>query len=288
MRNTPMMSRWGAVALTALVLAAPQAWADWRTRAAAEAAESLIARFGARAGRSVPALARRIEGLAARYGDEAIIAVRKGGPAAVGLVEAAGSDGAKALRVLALHGERGAARVLGRPTAMKQFLRYGDEAATVLVKHPGVAVPLVERGGAQAVKALGAVTPRNGRRLAMLLEDDLAKTGRHAELLGVVGTHGNRAANFLWENKGVLAGGAALTAFLANPEPYLNGTRDIAQVAGESVVKPTVNGLFTTLHLALGVVGLLIVGGVILAWKYGLPRPERVKEFVARWFRNDE
>ena len=117
----------------------------------------LFERFGAKAGRSVPELTARIEGMAARYGDEAILAMRKGGPAAFGLVEAAGADGAKAIRVLAIHGEQGATRVLSRPVAMKQFLQYGDEAANVLVRHPGVAEPLVERGGAQAVKALGAV-----------------------------------------------------------------------------------------------------------------------------------
>jgi hypothetical protein len=42
---------------------------------------------------------------------------------------------------------------------------------------------------------------------------------RHAELLEVVGRRGDAAADFLWRNKGVLAGGAALTVFLANPEP---------------------------------------------------------------------
>jgi hypothetical protein len=42
------------------------------------------------------------------------------------------------------------------------------------------------------------------------------KTGRHGELLQVIATHGDRAADWVWRNKGVLAGGAALTAFLAN------------------------------------------------------------------------
>ena len=100
-----------------------------------------------------------IERMAARHGDEAIIAIRKGGPSA-GLVEAAGTDGAKAVRVLAVHGEQGASRVLSRPTAMKQFLHYGDDAASVLVRHPGVAEPLIERGGVQAVKALVQLTPQ--------------------------------------------------------------------------------------------------------------------------------
>jgi len=270
-----------AVALAFWTMLASHARADWRTRAATEAAESLMARFGAKAGRSIPALARRIESLAARYGDEAIIAVRKGGPEAVRLVEAAGGDGAKALRVLLAHGEEGAARVLARPAAMKQFIRYGDKAAMVLVKHPGVAESLVERSGAQAVRALGAVNPRNGRRLAMLLEEDIAKTGRHAELLGVVGKHGDSAADFIWRNKEVLAGGVALTAFLANPEPFLNGTRDIAQVATDGVVKPVVGGLVTLLCVLLGVIAVVACGGVVLVYKYGLPKPEHLMRAFA-------
>jgi hypothetical protein len=280
MTHRHMISGLGAIAVAVSVWAmiATQARADVRSRAATEAAEYLIARFGSKAGRSVSVLAKRIESLAARYGDEAIMAVRKGGPEAVGLVEAAGANGAKALRVLAVHGEEGAARVLARPAAMKQFLHFGDEAAMVLVKHPGVAESLVERGGAQAVKALGAVNPRNGRRLAMLLEEDIAKTGRHAELLGVVSKHGDGAADFIWRNKEVLAGGAALTAFLANPEPFLNGTRDIAEVATDGVVKPVVSGVVTIVCVLLGVICVLACGGAALAYKYGLPKPEYVKQ----------
>ena len=33
--------------------------------------------------------------------------------------------------------------------------------------------------------------------------------------------------DFIWKNKGALAVGATLTAFLNNPEPFINGGRDI-------------------------------------------------------------
>jgi hypothetical protein len=265
----------------ACLLNTTAAQAQGRARAAREAAEVLFERFGAKAGRNVPELTARIEGLAARYGDETILAVRKGGPSALGLVEAAGADGAKAVRVLAAHGEQGATRVLSRPAAMKQFLQHGDEAANVLVRHPGVAEPLLEKGGAQAVKALGSIDPRNGRRLAMLMEGEMANAGRHPELLGVVAKHGDGAVNFLWQNKGPLAGGAALAAFLADPEPFLSGTRDIASVAGETVVKPVVGGVTTLVSVALGVVGLLLLAVVGLAYKHGLPKAESVNTVVS-------
>jgi hypothetical protein len=280
MARTPTTMVWAAISIALGFFPANEARADLRTRAAMEAAESLMARFGSRAGRNLPALARRIESLAVRYGDEAIIAVRRGGPEAVSLVEAAGADGARALRVLAVHGEEGAARVLSRPVAMRQFLRLGDEAATVLVKHPGVAETLIERGEAQAVKALAAVNPRNGRRLAMLLEDDIAKAGRSTELLGVIGKHGDGAAEFIWRNKAVLAGGTALTAFLANPEPYLNGTRDLARVATDGVIKPVVSGMVTLLGVLLAVLVVLACGCMVLAHKHGIPSQARIKELL--------
>ena len=232
------MFRLSGLGVMILFICPTAAHAQVKAKAAREAAEMLFERFGVKVGRSVPELTARIEGMAARYGDEAIVAMRKGGPSAFGLVEAAGADGAKAVRVLVAHGEQGASRVLSRPTAMKQYLRFGDDAANVLVRHPGVAEPLVERSGMQAVKALGSIDPRNGRRLAMLMDGELANAGRHPELLGVVAKHGGGAVNFLWQNKGTLAGGAALVVFLADPEPFLNGTRDIAAVAGESVIKP--------------------------------------------------
>ncbi len=270
-----------ATTLVAL-LSVGELHAQGRVRAATEAAEWLIGRYGAKAGRTVPELASRIEVLAARHGEEAtIMAVRKGGPAACGLIEAAGADGAKAVRVLTIHGELGAARVLSRPVAMKQYLLLGDECATVLVRHPGIAEPLVERAGASAVKALGAITPQNGRRLAMLMDGELAQqAGRHPEVLGVIANHGDRAVNFLWQNKGAIAGGAALTAFLANPEPYLNGTQQLMTAAGDSVVKPVVGGFFNLVNTALIVVGVLIVGIIVIVHKHGVPKPEHVKSAI--------
>lgn len=261
-------------------LALPGVAAAQRGAMAREAAEFLIAKGGSKAG--VPHLAARIEGLAARHGDDAIAALRRGGHGAVELVEAAGPDAGKALSVLARHGEAGAARVLSRPWAMKHFLAHGDECASVLVRHPGVAEPLIEKGGAAAVKALGAVNPQNGRRLAMVLDGELAgQAAKHPEVLNVVARHGDRATEFLYRNRATLAGGAALTSFLASPEPFLDGSRDILSVAGENVAKPAVDGLFTLLNVAavvLGALGLAVVG---LAYKHGPPKLDAVRSLFA-------
>jgi hypothetical protein len=160
---------------------------------------------------------------------------------------------------------------------MKQFLEHGEEAAGVLVRHPGVAEPLIERGGMKAVKALGTLGPQSGRRLTMMMEGELANAAHHRAILEVVARHGEKAVEFMWQHKAALAGGAALTAFLANPEPFLNGTRDIAAVLGENVVKPVTGGIFTLLNIALVGIGILLLAGIGLMYKHGPPKVEHLK-----------
>jgi hypothetical protein len=225
-----------ALAAAALALAAEAAAQGPRAQAAREAAEYVVSRFGGRAGNAAR-LATRIERYAAAHGDDMLRAVRRVGPEAFALVDAAGAQGARAAGLLARHGERGAAHVLSRPRGMAQFLRYGDEAAEALVRHPGVAEPLVERAGLTAVKAFNAVGPQAGRRVAIALEGELAQCGRHPELLAVIAKFGERAAAFVWDNKGALAAGAVLAAFLADPEPFLDGARQLAAAAVESAAE---------------------------------------------------
>ncbi len=142
--------------------------------------------------------------------------------------------------MMSQHGEAAWAWVLSRPSAMR-LLVHGEEAvAGVLVKHPGgICEPLIEKFGVPAVKALGTVGPQSGRRLAMMMADgELAQIGRTPELLGVVARHGDAAMDFIFKHRFLLAGGATLGAFLANPEPFLNGARDITKIAAENAIKP--------------------------------------------------
>jgi len=265
-----------------LMLCSGAVRADVKTKAVQETAEAVMVRFGARAGRSLPALAEKIETFAARYGEEALIAVRRVGPEAFAVVEEAGINGPRAVRLLARYGEEGATCVLRRPRAMQQFLRYGEEVASVLVKHPGIAEELVEKGGASAVRALAEITPQGARRMAMVLEGELKSIARKPELMEVIAKYGQKACDFIWTNKGVLAGTAALSAFLAAPEPYLHGVRDITQVVAEPVIKPAVRGIVTTIQMGVWMLGLLIVAFAILLCKYRLPGRFLVRLLLSR------
>jgi len=258
--------------------------AQGRGQAARAAADFLIERFGPQAAREgVEVLARRIESLAVKHGDEVFMAVRKVGPRFFEVVEAAGANSAKAVRIMAEHGEPGVAWVLTRPNAMKLLSLHGEEAAAVLVRHPGgICEPVIEQFGAPAVRALRGVGPQGGRRLAMMLSDgELAKIGRTPELLDVVARYGDRAMEFIWKHKFTLAGTATIAVFLANPEPFISGARDITQIAAENAVKPLFEvpgkvaqeaasrlnwDLFGFVFLVLGA-GLLAVVVALNSWR---------------------
>ena len=101
-----------------------------------------------------------------------------------------------------------------------------------------MAEPVIGQFGLPAIRALEAVGPQGGRRMAMLAADGhLARIGRAPEVLDVIAKY-KRACEFVWKHKGALAVGTALTAFLLQPEAFINGTRDITKVVGENAVKP--------------------------------------------------
>jgi hypothetical protein len=226
-----------------LALAAAPAAADGKARLAQEAAEFILGKFGREAVKdTAQVLARRIEQAALSHGDVVFQAVRRAGPQGLHLIEQAGAaNGKQIARLLAVHGEQGAVYVASRPQALQLVLRHGEEAAAALVKSRGVAQPAIESLGKPAVRAFSSLgTPQNTRRLAMLAADggELAAIGRTPEVLGVIAKYGDPALEFVWRHKGALATTAVLTAFLADPEPFINGAKDITQVVTENMVKP--------------------------------------------------
>jgi hypothetical protein len=165
---------------------------------------------------------------------------------------------------------------------MSQFLRYGDTAAKVLVAHPGIADPLVERSGMSAVKALSTLAPRDGRRLAMLMEGELGKLPGSEKLCDVIAKYGQKACDFVWQNQATLAVGAALTAFISNPEAFMNGTATLVKSAGEVSAKPLAEGIARGTNWTPVILAVVVVGGVIVAVKLSLFRPRTVARSYVR------
>jgi hypothetical protein len=228
-------------ALAVLPLAATPAAADGKSKAAQETAEFVLRKFGREAAKDgASALARRIERAAVTHGDDVFKAIRLAGPRGLHLIEEAGAHSRQVARLLATHGEHGAVYVASKPRAMQLVLRHGEEAAAALVKSRGVALPAVESLGKPAIRAFQAIgSPQNARRLAMMASEggELARIGRTPEVLTVIEKYGDKAMQFIWNHKGALAVAATLTAFLAEPEPFINGAKDITQVVAKPLAE---------------------------------------------------
>lgn len=213
--------------------------AQGKSALAREAAEYVMRKFGKEAAEvGVETLTRKIETLAIKYGNDVFLAVRKVGPRTLRIVEEAGEHGLESVKLMARVGDD-AIWVVAKKSRLAIFVKYGDNAAESMIKHGEIADPLLASFGKPAAGALKAVNSQNARRLAMMADDgQLARIGRTPELFEVVEKYGDRAADFVWRNKGALTVTAGLTAFLADPKPFLDGAADITKIVSENAVKP--------------------------------------------------
>ena len=290
MKNLPLKSL--VLAIIIAMVAEGRVRADLASKAAQETAEFVLKKFGKKVlTEGTETFAERISASVLRHGDDVISAVRRVGPSALSLADEAGEQAPKILRLLSKHGDNAAVWVARRPGAMKLLSKYGDDAAEVLVKHKGLAEPVLEKLGAPAVNALGAIGPRGGRRLAMMAEaGELSAIGHTPELMQIVSRHGDAAMDFIWRNKGALAVGTTLTAFVANPEAFINGTNQLASTVGETAVKPLVQETGRAISSLVWALVALVVGvpaaGFWLAAKHPKLAAEMAKTLFARQARH--
>lgn len=234
-----LFAGWVAVAMALVV----PVQAGVASKAARETAEWLASKLGREATEEgVELLARRLDNLASRYGDEVFDAVRKSGMAGLRTIESAGALGRTATRVLARYGDEGL--LLARNAdQLRLVAEFGDEAAEALVKHGDVAAQVIRSCGEEGAQAMARLSQQNGRRLAMVIQDELWKvaqqTGKQDELLAVIRRWGDEAMDFIWRHKGSLAVAAVLYTFLKNPEAYINGALELPKTTIETVGKET-------------------------------------------------
>jgi len=240
-------------------------WAGLPSKAIQEAAEYVFRKGGKEATElGLETITKKIETLVLKYGDDAVVAVKKAGPKTFRIVEEAGENGLVSVKLLARYGDD-AVWVVAKKKRLAIFVKFGDDAAESLMKHGEIAESLLGSFGKPAAGALKAVSTQNGRRLAMMADDaTLSRIGRTDELLAVVAKYGDGAMNFIWNNKGALTVAATLTAFLANPQPFIDGTVDITKTGVEGVVTPVATeiGKNTNWTLILGS-SVLIVGAIV-------------------------
>ena len=275
------------------------------SKAMQEAVEWMSRKFGQEvAAEGVERLSTRMTQLAAKHGDDLVSqAFRRVGPQAGKIAAEAGEQADVALRLLARHGDD-AVRVAGQASARRLVGQYGDDAATALVRHGLVGETVIAQFAEPGAKALAQVTPQNGRRLAMLAQEGTLSS----PLLDVVAKYGDRACQFVWSNKGALLVGATLATFVANPEPYLDGTAQLTEVIAERVISPVVSEVVApiaevpqviaveaarNLNWTL-IVGLLLLMGagatvilILLAQhSWTIPNMTKLVQVVTTWWRS--
>ena len=257
-----------AVAISLAVCQPAVAHAGITSKAAKEAAEFVLRKFGKEAEeQGLQSLTRKIETLGLKYGDDAVTAVKKVGPRTFRYVDEAGENGLQSIKLLARYGDD-AVWVVGKKNRLALFTKYGDDAAEAMMKQGQIAEPLIESMGKPAASVLKTVSTQNGRRLAMMADDgSLAKIGQTDKLLSVIGKYGDRGMDFVWRNKGTLAVAATLAAFLANPEPFIDGTVDLTKAATESIGKPLANEVGKNANWSLVLPMLAAIAALLLGLK---------------------
>ncbi len=221
-------------------------------------------------------LTRKVESLLVKYGDEVAEAVRRVGPRSIKLLDDAAAEGAQqSARLLAKHGDD-AIWVVGNQGRRLIASKFGDDAAEAMIKHGEIAEPVLELAGKSAASALRNISTKNGRQMKMMMDEgELVKIGRTSELMNVVAKYGDNAMEFVWKNKGALLVGTALAAFLANPEPFINGTKDLAAVATKVAIEPLAKEIGSRTNWTVTIFALASACLTYLAFKQWIRRSRR-------------
>ena len=156
-----------------------------------------------------------------------------------------------------------------RGAASRRAARHVDDAARAVAPHLNVGMTLVPLARSSS-RAMAGLAPRNARRLAMLAEEGaLARSGRWGELVAVIERHGDRAMDFVWRHKGALAVATVLGTFLADPEAYLGGGRELIGGAAQEATQPIALMAGTAASRWMGIARSVVVVG--LAWLVLVP-----------------
>jgi hypothetical protein len=246
-------SCWAVLGLVAAILAGAPAMAGVTSAAIRETAEYVMKKFGrGAAGQTVEEVADTTARVVTRYGDDALPLIRGTGHRGFAALEQAGAQAPDVIRLYARKGDE-AVWLISEPKKLTIFLKHGDSAADALIKHPKIADELIGRFGDDAVGAVNGVSRRGAQRVGMIADEGvLTATPRSPELLPVIGRYGDEAADFIWRNKGALTVATVLGSFLADPQAYISGAKQL-------IVDPILGPLVQNTNWTWIIAGLLFV-----------------------------
>jgi hypothetical protein len=245
-------SRLPIVALLLSLFASPS-FAGPAGTAIREASEFILTKFGkGAAGQTVEEVTEATAKAVAKHGKGALPLLRNSGHAGFTALKEAGENAPDVIKLYARKGDD-AIWVISEPKKLAIFIKHGDSAADALLKHPGIADSLIARHGDEAVGAMNRVSRKSAQKLGMVDKDGLlTATPRSKELLTVIRQYGDEAMDFVWKNKGALTVVAVLGTFLANPQTYISGAKEL-------VVAPIVEPILRSTNWTPIIAGVLVV-----------------------------
>ena len=215
------------IALGLMVFGIRSANAGPASSAIREVAELIVTKFGTgTAGRTVEEVSAAMVRTAARHGEASLPLLKSAGHAGFVALDQAGAKAPDILKLFAQRGDE-AVWLISDPVKLSLFLKHGQPAATALLKHPGIADPWITRYGDDAVGALNSLSRQGAQRLGMLANDGSTIAAEMASLLPVIRSYGDEAMEFIWRHKGALAVTSVLATFIAHPESYISGAKEL-------------------------------------------------------------
>ncbi|HAS83241.1 MAG TPA: hypothetical protein DCS43_11365 [Verrucomicrobia bacterium] len=213
-------------------------------KAVREIAEALAEQAGKKASKEfVETTAVQLENIAGKCGGESLDVISKHGLVAFRVFKNAGDDAGEYLvKAIRIYGDD--ALRIAQSSAGRSVLRSGSDAAIrAVARHSDAVVPLIQRYGDDGVAALVKLSPANGRRLLQMVDANTLPASRLRDVLATIGKYGDKSLEFVWKHRKVLTSAALLTAFISDPEPYLNGFKDITLGVIDTAVSPVAEGV---------------------------------------------
>ncbi len=269
--RTAILTRFLFFAVFAFVAATcllTEAQAGVASKIFSETMEILSKKFGREmAETGVETMTRKVETFAAKYTDNGLLAVQKLGPQAFKYADEAGEYGPQAVRIMSRYGDD-AIRIVSKPEVLKMAAKYGDDATEALVKYgPDMMTPVLNKYGDDAARAMNKLSKPEAIELATKMADPaFAKLAAPEKLLGVIGKYGDNAMVFINRHWKALAVGTVLVAFVKDPEPYLNGTKELLVDGADVLIGGTAGKLAegvasgTNWTIFLGIVAVGVLG----------------------------
>ncbi|MBW2217960.1 MAG: hypothetical protein JRF40_00495 [Deltaproteobacteria bacterium] len=155
--------------------------------------------------------AREAAEFAGKYGDDGIRALKGAGPEIIGLSRRYGKE---AVKLCAAHSD-GAAGYLAKSMdkALPVWQQFGKEGTELMVKHPGLAGPVLDSFGKKGLQIGQRLSTRDLNRFLVLASKAAGKKEK-GTLVDRVLKESDKIIAFLWEHKWKLTAGATVYSLI--------------------------------------------------------------------------